>query len=282
MARRVAAPRCWASATPGIPDRKGTWSTSSTSVMRGRRSRRPPSTRPGRPRAPSRPSMAERLRRVAVLTGIAKEATAAALRELAAARARLGVELLMPADEAARHDDLRRRSATRSSTRTPCAPPTSASCSAATARSCARSGVFSAAPCPRSGVNYGNVGFLAALARDDWAGGLAAILDGEHRVIELLTVDVQVNGQQLHGRQRRHPQPGGSAARAAARVRGRRGHRGQHVLRRAHHRLAHRVHRLQPLVRRTDRRVERRGAGAQLHRPAFAGLPARSSCGQTT
>ena len=50
-------------------------------------------------------------------------------------------------------------------------------------------------PVPTLGVNYGNVGFLAALGRDDWARGLQRILRGDHRVVDLLTVDVQVNGQ---------------------------------------------------------------------------------------
>jgi NAD+ kinase len=137
--------------------------------------------------------MAERLRRVAVLTGVAKEATEAALKELAAARERFGVELLMPADEAARHDDA--------------AGLGYALVDEAALRAADVCLVFGGdgtilralgrllgSPVPTLGVNYGNVGFLAALERGDWARGLAAILGGDHRVIELLTVDVQVNG----------------------------------------------------------------------------------------
>ena len=136
--------------------------------------------------------MAERLRRVAVLTGVAKEATEAALNELAAARERLGVELLMPADEADRHDDA--------------AALGYALVDEAALRAADVCLVFGGdgtilralgrllgAPVPTLGVNYGNVGFLAALGREDW-GGLESILRGDHRVIELLTVDVQVNG----------------------------------------------------------------------------------------
>ncbi len=48
---------------------------------------------------------------------------------------------------------------------------------------------------PTLGVNFGNVGFLAALPRVGWDTGLEAILAGDSRVIELLTVDVQVNGR---------------------------------------------------------------------------------------
>ena len=51
-----AAPPCSASATRGIPDRRGTWSTSSTSATGARRSRRAGKTRPPPPRAPSRRS----------------------------------------------------------------------------------------------------------------------------------------------------------------------------------------------------------------------------------
>ena len=47
--------------------------------------------------------MGEPLRRIAVLTHYLTEATAAALAELAAAADRLGLELLMPAEEAAKH-----------------------------------------------------------------------------------------------------------------------------------------------------------------------------------
>lgn len=137
--------------------------------------------------------MAERLRRVAVLTGVGKEATGAALKELAAARERLGVELLMPADEAARHDD---------ATALGYALVDEAALRAADVclvfggdgtilRALGR---LLGSPVPTLGVNYGNVGFLAGLGRDDWGGGLESILGGEHRVVELLTVDVQVNG----------------------------------------------------------------------------------------
>jgi NAD+ kinase len=138
--------------------------------------------------------MADRLRRVAVLTGVAKEAAGAALKELATARERLGVELLMPADEAARHDD---------ATALGYALVDETALRAADVclvfggdgtilRSLGR---LLGSPVPTLGVNYGNVGFLAALGRDDWGSGLESILGGDHRVVELLTVDVQVNGR---------------------------------------------------------------------------------------
>jgi NAD+ kinase len=48
---------------------------------------------------------------------------------------------------------------------------------------------------PVLGVNYGNVGFLASLSRHEWEAELGPILAGEHRVIQLLTVEAQVNGE---------------------------------------------------------------------------------------
>jgi len=138
--------------------------------------------------------MAERLRRVAVLTGFASAATGAALKELAAARERLGVQLLMPADEAARH-----------ATATDLGYELVDEAALRAADVCLvfggdgtilRSlGRLLGSSVPTLGVNYGNVGFLAALGRDDWGGGLKSILEGDHRVVELLTVDVHVNGE---------------------------------------------------------------------------------------
>ena len=140
--------------------------------------------------------MPERLRRVAVLTGLGKTETEAALAQLAAARCSLDVELLMPPDEAGRHSEAVRQGYTVVSEH-----------ELRDADVCLVFGgdgtILRAlgrlidGRAPVLGVNYGNVGFLAALARDEWHEGLAGMLAGEYRVIELLTVDVQVNGQSL-------------------------------------------------------------------------------------
>jgi NAD+ kinase len=129
-----------------------------------------------------------------VLTGIANEATGAALTALAAARERLGVELLMPSDEAPRHADaealgyaLVDESALRAAEH-----KTHVGGDGTILRALGR---LLGSPVPTLGVNYGNVGFLAALGREDWSDGLEVILCGDHQVIELLTVDVQVNGR---------------------------------------------------------------------------------------
>jgi NAD+ kinase len=140
--------------------------------------------------------MPDRLRRVAVLTGVASEATGAALKELAAARERFGIALLMPHDEAVRHDDV---AGLGYDVVDEAALRTADVClvfggDGTILRSLGR---LLGSPVPTLGVNYGNVGFLAALGRADWAAGLEGILGGDHRVIELLTVDVQVNGRRF-------------------------------------------------------------------------------------
>ena len=140
--------------------------------------------------------MAEPLRRVAVLTHLFTGATAAALAELSAAARRLGIELLMPGDEAAKHADAAAmgfivvgEDALRSADL----------ClvfggDGTILRSLGRllgTGV------PTLGVNYGNVGFLAALPREGWVAGLETMLAGDYRVIDLLTVDVLLNGRRV-------------------------------------------------------------------------------------
>jgi len=140
--------------------------------------------------------MPERPRRIAVLTGPGKAETGAALAQLAAARRALDVELLMPPDEAARHEGLLLQDFS--------VVPEDAVRDADLCLVFGGDGTILRAlgrlidgRAPVLGVNYGNVGFLAALSRDEWADGLAAMLTGEHRIIQLLTVDVQVNGQDL-------------------------------------------------------------------------------------
>ena len=45
------------------------------------------------------------------------------------------------------------------------------------------------------GVNYGHVGFLASLPHDEWFEGLQAMIAGEYRIVDLLTVDAWVDGK---------------------------------------------------------------------------------------
>jgi NAD+ kinase len=138
--------------------------------------------------------MAEPLRRIAVLTHYLTEATAAALAELSAAAGRLGLELLMPADEAAKHPaaaDLGYQTVDEADLRS------ADLClvfggDGTILRSLSR---LLGTSVPTLGVNYGNVGFLASLPRDGWEAGLETILGGDYRVVELLTVDVLLGGE---------------------------------------------------------------------------------------
>ena len=138
--------------------------------------------------------MARPLRRIVVLTHLVTEATDAALAQLAAAAPRLGLELLMPDIEAAKHahadeqgyqvvDEAGVRSADL--------------ClvfggDGTILRSLSR---LLGTDVPTLGVNYGNVGFLASLPREDWQRGLEKILAGDYKIVDLLTVDVRLNGE---------------------------------------------------------------------------------------
>ena len=140
--------------------------------------------------------MPDRLRRIVALSGPGKPEAEAAMVHLAAAHRRLGLELLTTTDEAARHtpgvlegygvvgeDEAR----------------TADLCivfggDGAILRALSR---FVDGTVPVLGVNYGNVGFLASLSRHEWEAGLEPMLEGEHRIIQLLTVDAQVNGRQI-------------------------------------------------------------------------------------
>jgi NAD+ kinase len=138
--------------------------------------------------------MAEPLRRIVVRTHLFNEAAHAALAELGQVGRALGLELLMPAREAIKHAD-----------------PASlgfrvvddvVACRADLCLVFGGDGTVLRAlghllgcDVPTLGVNYGNVGFLAALPRDGWAEMLAPIVNGEYRVVELLTVDAHVGGR---------------------------------------------------------------------------------------
>ncbi len=47
---------------------------------------------------------------------------------------------------------------------------------------------------PVIGVNFGRVGFLSAMGRDEMEDGLARAFAGERRVVQLPTLDVNVDG----------------------------------------------------------------------------------------
>jgi NAD+ kinase len=48
---------------------------------------------------------------------------------------------------------------------------------------------------PVIGVNFGRVGFLASIQQNELESGLARIFSGDYRVVELMTLDVEVDGR---------------------------------------------------------------------------------------
>jgi NAD+ kinase len=52
-------------------------------------------------------------------------------------------------------------------------------------------------PVPVLGVNFGRVGFLASLARDELETGLRRVFAGEYRVVELATLEVEADGRRM-------------------------------------------------------------------------------------
>ena len=137
--------------------------------------------------------MPERLGTLAVVTGWHTENARRAVAELGAARERLGLRLVMPLDEAAKHEGLEALGYQRVD-----------EAGFAAVDACVvfggdgtilrALGRLLGTSVPTLGVNYGNVGFLAGLPHDDWLPGLETMVAGEHRVVDLLTVDAWVNG----------------------------------------------------------------------------------------
>lgn len=140
--------------------------------------------------------MPERPRRVVALSGPGKPEAEAALRRLAAARRRLDLDLLTTTDEAARHrpallDGFRVVGEDEARAADLCIV------FGGDGTILRALGRFVDGTVPVLGVNYGNVGFLASLSRHEWEAELGPLLDGERRVIQLLTVDVRVNCRQF-------------------------------------------------------------------------------------
>ncbi len=138
--------------------------------------------------------MPEPLRRVAVLTHHLARTTDRTLHDLAAEAKRLGLELMVPPDEADKHrlsgsdgyrivddDELRAVDL--------CLVLGGDGTILRALGRMLGSGV------PTTGVNFGNVGFLAGMRQADWRSGLEHITTGSYTVIELLTVEARWNGE---------------------------------------------------------------------------------------
>ncbi len=142
--------------------------------------------------------MPEPLRRLAVASHLVAETTIEALERLAAARERLGVELLLPAAEAAKHPRLVGKGFIAADDD-----------QVAAADACIVFGgdgsilrAFAkllASNVPVIGVNFGTVGFLADICAEGWLESLAQVVRGSYSVVELLTVEAQFDGQRRIG-----------------------------------------------------------------------------------
>jgi NAD+ kinase len=141
--------------------------------------------------------MPDPIRRVAVLTHLYSEAAGAALSRLDLVGRRLGLELLLPSSEAGKHPDAARlgyRVVDDEEARH------SDLClvfggDGTVLRALGR---LLGSDVPTLGVNYGKVGFLAALPQEAWVERLESIVRGDYRVVELLTVEVDIAGRR-HG-----------------------------------------------------------------------------------
>ena len=129
---------------------------------------------------------AEPVRTAAVVTHGKPEAIGEGLARLERVAREGGVELLLPEDEAEKHD--------REDARLSDGRPRRSS-SAATARCCARSRATSARACPWSGVNFGAVGFLTSITAEELETASRAYSPASTSVVELPTLEVEVGGE---------------------------------------------------------------------------------------
>jgi NAD+ kinase len=130
------------------------------------------------------------LRRVAVLTHHVAKTTGRTMRELADEGRRLGLEFVVPPDERDKHnlsdadgfqvvDDEGLRSADL------CLVLGGDGTILRALGRMLGSGV------PTTGVNFGNVGFLASMPQADWRSGFERIVRGDYAIIDLLTVEAR-------------------------------------------------------------------------------------------
>ena len=137
------------------------------------------------------------LRRVAVLTKGYAPATAAVLRELGAAGREWGIELMLPEHEWTKHEVREGEGFARV-----------ADDEIAAADACLvlggdgtilrALGRLMGSGVPTMGVNFGRVGFLAALTKETWREELPPILAGHYRVVDLTTLEARHEGRRYH------------------------------------------------------------------------------------
>src|SRR5437588_2295933 len=134
----------------------------------------------------SQPKSAEAVRRVAVMTHGKPATIGPALERLERVAREAGVELLLPGEEVEKHG---------------VGEPEHDLAAADVAVVLGGDGTmlralhrFLGTDVPVIGVNFGRVGFLSAMGRDDMEVGLRRAFVGERRVVELPTLDVNLDG----------------------------------------------------------------------------------------
>jgi NAD+ kinase len=136
-------------------------------------------------RAGSTRQLASAVRRAAVVTHGRPELLNGALERLEAVARACGVELLLSAEEAAKHD---RASGEASDVDLGVVLGGDGTMLRALKQ-------FLGTGTPVIGVNFGRVGFLASIAADELEGGLTRAFEGEFRVFELPTLTADVDGR---------------------------------------------------------------------------------------
>ena len=137
--------------------------------------------------------MPEPLRRLLVMTRYRTHATDVPLRELAALSHALDLELLLPPDEVERHADMLELGYM------PVGEDEMDQADACLVLGgdgtmLRALGRLLGTRVPTVGANFGNVGFLADLPHERWQVGLAQVAGGDYTVVDLLTVQVGLNG----------------------------------------------------------------------------------------
>src|SRR5579859_3380243 len=135
----------------------------------------------------STPRPGEPVRRAAVLTHGRPERIGPALQRVEAVAQRGGVELVFPEDEVEKHD--------MDASPTDLADADIVLVLGGDGTMLRALGRLLGTGIPAIGVNFGRVGFLTAITEEELDAALASVFAGEHVVIELPTLDVELDGR---------------------------------------------------------------------------------------
>ncbi len=135
----------------------------------------------------STPRPGDRVRRAAVLTHGQAEAIGPALERVETIAARAGVELVFPLDEVSKHEIAETAQELADADLVVVLGGDGTMLRAL--RRLLGTGI------PAIGVNFGRVGFLTAIAADDLETALPQVFAGGHRVIELPTLEIELDGR---------------------------------------------------------------------------------------